>query len=222
MGGSALAYQYLLFDLDGTLTDSGPGIMNAAAYALEKMGVPVGERALLKRFVGPPLNQTFHNLYGIPWTHTMEAILHYRHYYNEMGGIFENQPYPGIHQLLAELKAEGNALLVATSKPLPMAQRVLDYYNLTQYFDFVFGGTLDESGCIKSVIVGQAVEACGLAAKGNILMIGDREHDVIGAHENGLPCVGVLWGYGSREELESAKAEYIAEDYEQLKAIIHG
>lgn len=112
--------------------------------------------------------------------------------------------------------------MVATSKPLPMAQRVLDYYNLTQYFDFVFGGTLDESGCIKSVIVGQAVEACGLAAKGNILMIGDREHDVIGAHENGLPCVGVLWGYGSREELESAKAEYIAEDYEQLKAIIHG
>lgn len=213
-------YDYLLFDLDGTLTDSGPGIMNAAAYALEQMGVPVGERGLLKRFVGPPLNQTFHNLYGIPWSHTMEAILKYRYYYNEMGGIFENEPYPGIHELLDELKTAGKHLLVATSKPFPMAQRVLDHYDLSQYFESVHAGTLDEGGCIKSVIVGQAVEACGAEAQGRILMIGDREHDVIGAHKNDLPCVGVLWGYGSREEHENAGADYIAEDYEQLKAII--
>lgn len=213
-------YDYLLFDLDGTLTDSGEGIMNAAAYALEKLGYPVGERELLKRFVGPPLNQTFHNLYGVPWTRTMEGITYYREYYNDMGGIFENYPYEGIHDLLAQLKAEGKHLLVATSKPLPMAQRVLDHYGLTPYFEHICGGTLDEGGCIKSVIVSQAVACCGDETKGRILMIGDREHDVIGAAENGLPCAGVLWGYGSREELEAAGAKFIAENYEQLKRII--
>lgn len=213
-------YDYLLFDLDGTLTESGLGIMNAAAYALEQMGIPVGERELLKRFVGPPLNQSFHDLYGIPWTRTKEAITLYRFYYTEKGGIFENDPYPGIHDLLSELKAAGKHLLVATSKPLPMAQRVLDHYDLTRYFEHVCGGTLEEGGCIKSVIVGQAVEVCGKDAEGRILMIGDREHDVIGAAKNGLPCAGVLWGYGSRQELEAAGAKYIAENYEELKAAI--
>lgn len=213
-------YDYLLFDLDGTLTESGEGIMNAAAYALEQMGVPVGERELLRRFVGPPLNQTFHDLYGIPWEHTMEAILHYRHYYNQMGGIFENKPYPGIEKLLEELKTAGKHLLVATSKPLPMAQIVMDHFNLTQYFEHICGGTLDEKGCIKSVIVAQAVELCGENAEGRILMIGDREHDVIGAAKNKLPCAGVLWGYGSREELSAAGAAFITEDYEELKAFI--
>lgn len=213
-------YDYLLFDLDGTLTDSGPGIFNAAAYALEKMGIPVGDPSQLRRMVGPPLNQAFHDYYGVPYTKTKEAITIYRVYYNEMGGIFENEPYPGIHEFLAELKAAGKTLLTATSKPLPMTMRVLDHFDLTKYFDHICAGTMDEGGCIKSVIVGQAVEACGAEAKGKILMIGDREHDVVGAHENGLPCAGVLWGYGSREEFEKIGAEYIVENYEELKAII--
>lgn len=217
-----MSYQYLLFDLDGTLTDSGLGIMNSAAYALEQMGYDVGDRELLRRFVGPPLNDTFHNCYGVPLDRISEAIRQYRVCYNEMGGIFENEPYPNIHQCLADLKAAGKTLLVATSKPLPMAQRVLDHFNLTQYFDFVFGGTMDESGggCVKSVVVGHAVDACGADAKGQILMIGDREHDIHGAHLNGLPCMGVLWGYGSRAEFLQAGADYIVENYDQLKSIV--
>lgn len=217
-----MSYQYILFDLDGTLTDSGPGIMNSAAYALEQLGLPVGERAQLRRFVGPPLTDSFPRLYGVPQEQVAEAVRLYRVRYDEGGGIFENQPYPGIEGCLAQLKKEGKTLLVATSKPLPMALTVLEHFQLAQYFDHIFGGKLNESGdgCKKSVIVAQAIAACGEDASGQILMVGDREHDVIGAHENGVPCAGVLWGYGSREEFEEASAEYIVEDYEELKGIV--
>lgn len=217
-----MSYQYILFDLDGTLTDSGPGIMNSAAYALEQLGVPVGDRKLLLRFVGPPLNETFQNCYGVPAELVPEAIRQYRVRYNQGGGIFENNPYPGIEKCLEELRAAGKNLLVATSKPLPMAQRVLDHYGLTQYFDHVFGGSMDESGggCKKSVIVGQAVAACGTEHRDQIIMVGDREHDIFGAHENGIPCIGVLWGYGSREEFQAAGAEYIVNNYEELKKVV--
>ncbi|MCD7820743.1 MAG: HAD hydrolase-like protein [Clostridiales bacterium] len=217
-----MSYTCLLFDLDGTLTDSGPGIMHSAAYALEQMGYPVGDPALLRRFVGPPLNETFHTCYGVPLEELPEAIRQYRVRYNELGGIFENRVYPGMEDCLGALRAAGKTLLVATSKPLPMAQRVLDHFGLTQYFDYVFGGNMDESGggCYKPRIVGQAVTACGEVPLSEILMVGDREHDVFGAHENGIACAGVLWGYGSRAEFAAAGAEYIVEDYEELKKIV--
>ncbi|MCC8075683.1 MAG: HAD hydrolase-like protein [Clostridiales bacterium] len=217
-----MSYTCLLFDLDGTLTDSGPGIMNSAAYALEKMGYPVGDPALLRRFVGPPLNETFHTCYGVPLEEMTETIRQYRIRYNEQGGIFENRVYPGMEGCLESLRAAGKTLLVATSKPLPMAQRVLDHFGLTQYFDHVFGGTMDESGggCYKPLIVGRAVAACGEVPLSEILMVGDREHDIFGAHENGIACAGVLWGYGSREEFAAAGAEYIVENYEDLKQIV--
>lgn len=217
-----MAYQYILFDLDGTLTDSGPGIMNSAAYALEQLGIPVGDRKKLRRFIGPPLNETFHNCYGVPLEQTSEAIRQYRVRYNQGGGIFENSPYPGIEKCLEELREVGKTLLVATSKPLPMAQRVLDHYDLTKYFDYIFGGSMDESGlgCKKSFIVGQAIIACGEEHRSQIIMVGDREHDIFGAHENGIPCIGVLWGYGSREEFETAGAEYVVGNYEELKKVV--
>ena len=214
-----MGFDALFFDLDGTLTESGPGIMRSAAWALEQMGIPVGDRALLRRFVGPPLSDTFRNCYAVPTEQVEEAIRLYRVCYNENGGIFESEPYPGIRALLTELRRRGKRLFVATSKPLPMAERVLDHWELTQYFDAVCGGTLDERGCKKSLVVARALERCGDLPRERILMVGDREHDVFGAHENGIPCAGVLWGYGSREEFAAAGAEYMAADCGELLAL---
>lgn len=214
-----MAFDALLFDLDGTLTESGPGIMHSAAWALEQLGMNVGDPALLRRFVGPPLSDTFQNCYGVPPERVEEAIRLYRVWYNGHGGIFESEPYPGIVPLLEELNRRGKRLCVATSKPLPMAERVLEHWGLTAYFDGIFGGTMDEKGCKKSLVVAQALEFCADVPRERILMVGDREHDIFGAHENGIACAGVLWGYGSREEFAAAGAEYIVENCAELLAL---
>ena len=215
-----MGYDALFFDLDGTLTESGPGIMRSAAWALEQMGIPVGDRALLRRFVGPPLSDTFRNCYGVPEGQVEEAIRLYRVCYNENGGIFESEPYPGIRELLAELRRRGKRLFVATSKPLPMAERVLDHWDLTKYFDAVCGGTLDERGCKKSLVVARALEHCADLSRECILMVGDREHDVLGAAEHGIPCLGVTFGYGSREELEAAGAVGVVDTVDEISRFI--
>lgn len=214
-----MCYETLLFDLDGTLTESGPGIMRSAAWALEQMGFPVGNPSLLRRFVGPPLSDTFQNCYHIPEHRVNEAIALYRECYNQHGGIFESEPYPGIRALLEELNRQGKQLLVATSKPLPMAEKVLDHWDLTRYFAHICGGTLDERGCKKSLVVAQALERCGTAPE-RVLMVGDRSYDIVGAHANGIACAAVLWGYGSREEFEAAGAEYIVEDCAELLSLM--
>ena len=218
-----MGYDVLLFDLDGTLTESGPGIMHSAAWALEQLGIPVGEPELLRRFVGPPLSDTFQNCYGVPPEQVEEAIRLYRVWYNDHGGIYESEPYPGIAELLKELNRRGKRLMVATSKPLPLAEVVLNHWGLTEHFEAVFGGTMDERGCKKSLVVKHALDCCGhAAAKGRVLMVGDREHDVFGAHENAIPCAGVLWGYGSEEEFAAAGAEYIVKDCAELLKIAGG
>jgi phosphoglycolate phosphatase len=218
-----MGYDVLLFDLDGTLTESGPGIMHSAAWALKQLGVPVGEPELLRRFVGPPLSDTFQNCYGVPPEQVEEAIRLYRVWYNDHGGIYESEPYPGIVELLKELNRRGKRLMVATSKPLPLAEVVLDHWGLTEHFEAVFGGTMDEKGCKKSLVVKHALDCCGdAAAQGRVLMVGDREHDIFGAHENAIPCAGVLWGYGSEEEFAAAGAEYIVKDCAELLKIAGG
>ncbi len=213
-----MSFDYLLFDLDGTLTESGPGIMHSAAWALEQLGVDPGDEAKQRKFVGPPLNETFQEVYGLPLERIPDAIRLYRIWYNEHGGIYESQPYAGVRECLAKLKELGKHLLVATSKPLPMAMKVLEHWGLLEYFEGVFGGSMDESGggCKKSFIVGQAMDCCGPDAAGKLLMIGDRKHDVVGAHANHIPCAGVLWGYGSREEFQAVGAEYIVESCDEL------
>lgn len=216
-----MRYNCLFFDLDGTLTESGPGITRSAAWALEQMGLPVGDPALLRRFVGPPLSDTFQNCYGVPEERVAEAIRLYRVCYNQMGGIFESPPYPGIVPLLEELRRRGNKLLVATSKPLPMAERVLEHWHLTGYFDHICGGTLDERGCKKELVVAQALERCG-GDPDRVLMVGDREHDVLGTHANGIACAGVLWGYGSEAELTAAGAEYLVREARELLTLREG
>ncbi|MBQ3841688.1 MAG: HAD family hydrolase [Ruminiclostridium sp.] len=203
-------YKYLLFDLDGTLTDPGLGITNSVMYALRKFDINVDDRTSLYRFIGPPLKDSFGKFFGFSDEQCMLAIKYYREYFTERG-IFENEVYDGIPELLSRLKGKGKTLAVATSKPEPFAVRILRHFGLSDSFDLVAGATLDETRTKKTDVIKYALESLGVSDKAEAVMIGDREHDIIGANENGLDSLGVLFGYGSREELEAAGAAYIAE-----------
>lgn len=202
-------YDNIFFDLDGTLTDSGPGIMNGVRYALEKLGAPALPEATLRRFVGPPLHDSMQRFCGFTLDKAMHSVDVFREYYN-VTGIFENSVYPGIEELLRALTDMGKRLFVATSKPKVAAERVLEHYELRKYFTFVAGATLDSSLVEKKDIIAHAMKNCGAAAE-NTLMVGDREHDIWGANANHMDSVGILWGYGSREELLSAGAMAVIE-----------
>ncbi|MEE0872203.1 MAG: HAD family hydrolase [Ruminococcus sp.] len=201
-------YQYLLFDLDGTLTDPGLGITNSVMYALRKFGVDVPERSQLYPFIGPPLKDSFRSCYGFSDEQCELAVTYYREYFKKKG-MFENEVYDGIHDLLTRLKASGRSLIVATSKPEVFAVDILRHFDLYKYFDFVAGATLNDVRNKKADIIRYALESCGIA-KSSAVMIGDRKHDMIGAKENGLDSIGVLYGYGTYDELKTAGATMLA------------
>ena len=207
----------ILFDLDGTLTDSGEGIINAASLALEHFGIPVPDRQAMKVFVGPPLRDTLVK-FGVPEDRTDEAITVFRSYYT-VKGILENAPYPGIPELLRILKESGHHLYVATSKPEVMAIRVLDTFDLSRYFDRICGASLDETRSKKSEII-----SCLMDEIGNqfpLLMVGDTAFDVIGAKAHGIDTIGVSWGYGSVSEMAEAGAKAIAHSAEELFSLLN-
>ena len=201
-------YQYLLFDLDGTLTDPGLGITNSVMYALRKFGVDVPERSQLYPFIGPPVKDSFRSYYGFSDERCGLAGMYYREYFKKKG-MFENEVYDGIHDLLTRLKASGRSLIVATSKPEVFAVDILRHFDLYKYFDFVAGATLNDVRNKKADIIRYALESCGIA-KSSAVMIGDRKHDMIGAKENGLDSIGVLYGYGTYDELKTADATMLA------------
>ncbi|MBQ7118016.1 MAG: HAD family hydrolase [Clostridia bacterium] len=211
-------YKTVLFDLDGTLTDPGLGITNSVAYALKKYGIEVGERERLYSFIGPPLNESFKRYYNFSDEKAMEAIGVYREYFTSKG-IFENEVYDGIRQLLRRIKASGRKVVLATSKPEEFALRILEHFELTEYFDIVAGASMDEKRNKKGDVIKYALEKGGLTSEGAV-MIGDREHDIFGAQENGIDTIGVLYGYGSRDELEKAGAMYIAETVYDIFALL--
>lgn len=202
----------VLFDLDGTLTDSGDGIINCAALALEHFGLPVPTREEMRVFVGPPLHETFQR-FGIPADRTDEAIRVYRSRYIPTG-MFENTPYPGIKELLASLKNEGYTLYVATSKPEEMSVTILERFGLAPYFDRICGASTDTSRSTKDAVIAYLLEQSG--AKEDMVMVGDTKYDVLGAKAHGIPAIGVSWGYGSVEEMVQAGAVGIADTMEQL------
>jgi phosphoglycolate phosphatase len=211
---------YLLWDLDGTLTESGPGIINSVLYALEKMGIREDEREKLAAFVGPPLLESFQRFYGMTEEESRQAMGYYREYFADRG-LFENEVYPGIPEALGQLKKAGYQLAVATSKPEVFAKRIMDHFDLTQYFVMIGGSSLDQKRSEKADVIAYVLDTLGLdPSRDQILMIGDRLHDVKGAAANHLPCLGVLYGYGSREELETAGAVGICETTEQLPEAI--
>ncbi len=214
-------YQYVLFDLDGTLTDSAEGIVNSVVHALNKRGLPVPEQETLLKFVGPPLLDSFQRYCGMTREEGMQGITDYREYFTDRGWC-ENLVYEGIPELLQKLKAAGKTLIVATSKPEVFAKRIVEHFGLAEYFSLVVGSTLDEKRTGKGQVIDLVIRTIGEEHCGEMVMVGDREHDVRGAKENGLPCIGVLYGYGSREELEQAGAAQICESVQELENYLLG
>lgn len=204
----------ILFDLDGTLTESAPGITNSLKHAQEKLGMPVSTTEELLKFVGPPLVPMFQSEWGLDEAGAHQAVEYYREYFTEKG-LFENAVYPGVTEMLETLKASGAKLYVATSKPEPLTQRILDHFDLMQYFEGMAGALMDETRTTKAEVIAYALEHFGLDPA-ETLMVGDRSHDVEGAAENGIPCVGVLYGYGSDTELLGAGAVRVCETAEDL------
>jgi len=202
----------ILFDLDGTLTDSGEGIINCATLALNHFGLPVPDREAMRVFVGPPLDETFMK-FGVPADKTDEAIRVYRSRYTTVGK-FENFPYPGVEDLLKKLRAQGYRLFVATSKPEGMSVEILEKFGLAQYFERICGATLDGSRSHKADIIAYLLHKAG--SQDQILMVGDTAYDVIGAKAHGIPAIGVAWGYGKVEDMEAAGAVAIAHTMEAL------
>ena len=212
-------YEYVFFDLDGTLTDSGEGIINAAVYALEKYNIEVNDRSELRKFIGPPLQDSFSTDYGFSEDEIEDVIKTFREYYSEKG-IFQNTIYENIQTVLFELKNRGKKLVVATSKPEVFTKKVLDHFNISSYFDYVSGATLNNEKIKKVDIIRDAICKLGITDKSKVVMIGDRKLDVLGAKENGIDSIGVLWGYGDLLELEKVGPTYIAEKVLDLLEII--
>ncbi len=212
-------YHTILFDLDGTLTDSGPGITNSVAYALKKWNIEEKDINVLRKFVGPPLDASFAKYYGFSKEKCVQAIQYYREYYLTKG-IYENQVYDGMEELLKWLRDTGRRAIVATSKPEPSAIHVLEYFHMDSYFDIIAGATMDGSRVEKSDVIRYALDRAGIRDLSGVVMVGDRENDIQGAKANGLDSIGVLYGYGSREELEEAGAMQIAETVEDLRRCI--
>lgn len=203
-------YDTFFFDLDGTITDSSLGITNSVIYALKKFGIEETDRTKLYKFIGPPLNLSFEQYYGFSKEQGWQAIEYYREYYRDKG-IFENRVYEGFENMLKKLKDAGKTLVVATSKPEPFARQIIEHFGLSKYFDYVAGMELDGRRGTKTEVIRYALEVCQIQDKSSVLMVGDREHDVFGAKEVGIDCLGILYGFGTKEELETAGATYIVE-----------
>ena len=210
--------KYVLFDLDGTLTDPALGITNGIIHMLKKTGREVPPREELYFFIGPPLIPSFMSVYGMTEEEAKSALLDYREYFAEIG-IFENEPYEGISEALGELKKEGFVIGTATSKPELFAEKILDHFDLRKYFDYVTGASMDEKRVTKADVIEDALGRMGASADETV-MVGDRCHDVEGAKKFGISTIGVLWGYGSREELSDAGADRIASTVGEMTGII--
>ncbi len=194
--------EVILFDLDGTLTDSGPGIMNCVKYAFEKLNFTDYDEQTLRSFVGPPLDYRFRDVLGTDEEETKKVVATYRERYSETG-IWENSVYEGIPEVLCILKCSGKRLAVATSKPQHMAEKVLEKFELAEYFEVICGSKADGKKAEKTKILQDVLEALGCEdKKDQVVLIGDTKYDVQGAKAVGIDCVGVSYGYGTREELE--------------------
>ena len=208
-------YQYILFDLDGTLTDSADGIINSVLHALKKAAIEEDDRKKLEAFVGPPLTASFMKYYGMTKDEAEAMVPLYREYFSVQGWK-ENSVYEGIPEVLQKLKEAGKTLIVATSKPEVFAKKIMAYFELDQYFAYIGGSSLDGKISSKDQVINYVLDVIGRNHMDEMIMVGDREHDVIGARKNGLPCLGVLYGYGDRPELEQAGAAVICETVQEL------
>lgn len=210
-------YNYVLFDLDGTLTDPKVGITKSVAYSLKKMrGLDIDPDSLTK-FIGPPLMESYAEYYKFSQSEAHDAIEYYREYFKDKG-IFENEIYDGIEEVLKELrKRKGLKIAVATSKPTVFAEAIIEHFSLGEYFDEVVGSNLDGTRSRKSEVIEEVLRRLEVEDRGKVIMVGDRRHDIIGAKEAGTASLGVEYGYGDYEELRGAEADYIVKDMKALK-----
>ena len=213
-------FKYLLFDLDGTLTDSGEGITKAVKYALEYFDIQVEDLNELRKFIGPPLRDSYKKFYDFDDEKAEIGIKKFREYYVDKG-IYENKVYDGVEETLKTLKDMGKTLIVATSKPEAHAEIVLNHFDLAKYFDFICGADLEETRVKKSDVIRYALESADIKDSSDAVMIGDREHDILGAKENNLKSIGVLYGFGDVVELTQARADFVVEKIQDIIDIVN-
>lgn len=204
----------ILFDLDGTLTDPALGITNAVQHALHYYDIEETYDNLLK-FIGPPLVDCFMEMYDFNKKKAEQAVVYYREYFS-VTGLFENKVYPEMENFLNQLKQDGYQLAVATSKPEIFANQIMDHFNLSQYFTAIYGATLDGKISRKADVIAYALQELNIEDKNKVIMVGDRQHDIIGAHENHIKAIGVLYGYGNIDEMKEYQADWIVDNLKQL------
>lgn len=209
--------KHILFDLDGTLTDPMMGITKSVRYALNYYGIGVKDLNDLLPFIGPPLRDSFKEYYGFDEAKANEAVEKYREYY-KTDGIFDNKVYQGMVDCLQTLKDNGKKLYVATSKPEFFAKQIIEHFSLSKYFEYV-GGSEFNSREKKAEVI-EYVLKTNQIDNDDVIMVGDRKHDIIGAHENKIPCVGVLYGYGTEDELKQYQADYLVSTVEELTELL--
>ena len=214
-----MKYKTIFFDLDGTITDSAPGIMNSIKYALEKNHLPMLSEEQLRSFIGPPLRDSFREFYGMTSAQADEASEKYGEYFSRQG-IFENKLYAGIPELLSALQAQGATLAIATSKPDFLAERIARHFGFRDRFTLICGGTAYGPCSTKAGVIRETLAQLRIDDPSQAVMIGDRRFDIEGAAAAGMESIGVLWGYGSREELEKASPDYLAADIPELRRIL--
>ena len=218
-------YQYLLFDLDGTLTDSAEGIIKCVQYAAEKMGAAYKNAEELKVFVGPPLSESFKNVYEFSEEETQKAIQYYRERFKPIG-MFENAVYPGVPQMLKSMKENGKVNLIASSKPEEFVKTILEHFDIAKYFDIIVGASMDESRNTKEAVIEEVLsrlkntDQYGQYDQDKCVMIGDRKYDIHGAKYFGLRNIGVSYGFAPEGELEEAGADVIVDTVEELTQVL--
>lgn len=208
----------ILFDLDGTLTDPFLGITKSVAYSLKSFGIEVNNLEYLKVFIGPPLDVSFQEYYHMTEEQSLNAVEKYREYFSDKG-LFENEVYEGMEIFLQELIDSGKKLYVCTSKPYIFAKRILEHFGLDSYFQGIYGSELDGTRKNKKDVIAYCLEKEDLKYN-ECIMVGDRQHDIIGAHENNVPCVGVLYGYGNFKEFQDHHCDYVVNNIQELKEVL--
>ena len=211
--------EYVFFDLDGTLTDPKVGITKSVQYSLGAFGIEIEDPNDLVPFIGPPLRDSYKDFYSFSDTDAEKAVAKYREYFS-VHGIYENEIYAGIKEMLAKQSSRGVRLAVATSKPTVYAEEILKNFQIDSYFDFVAGSEMDGRRSKKDLVIQYALDNLKICDVRKIIMVGDREHDILGAKRLGIDSVGVLYGYGNYDELSRAGATHIAADVRELSAAL--
>lgn len=212
-----MSWQHIFFDLDGTITDSAPGITNAIIHARKKWGMTPGTNDDYLKFIGPPMPESYEEFWGFSHEYALRFLADYREYFGERG-LFENEVYPGMMELFRALKAAGKRLYIATTKPTGFSQRIAEHFSFAEYFEIISGSGITKDNT-KYDVIRNARDACH-ADMTDAVMVGDRAHDVEGAHRHGIPCIGVTYGFGGREELAEAGAEYIVDSAAELCTLL--